>query len=222
MSTIDDFTSTNEEPVTNPIIDMSPVDTMSQLKPVSLEQSEPPIEQSIEQSVEQSVEQSNPIEQSVEQSEEQTNKSSDDVTIKINKESLISLIQSLNTNLLVNIGAYKGVLNKLKTISSNDSINEDIDSLNSIETNVAQLFTNVQTNLDVSQDKIISPEKVIEEANKTTSLTDQLISAQVSSILAGLAATAILLGGKKRKHTRKQTNKKCDSKGKHRKTRRHK
>lgn len=217
MSTIDDFTSTNEEPVTNPIIEQPlqsepepQTESESETQPESQPESEPQPEQ----------QQTEPEPQPQQQPEEQTNKSSDDVTIKINKESLISLIQSLNTNLLVNIGAYKGVLNKLKTISSNDSINGDIDSLNSIESNVAQLFTNVQTNLDVSQDKIISPEKVIEEANKTTALTDQLISAQVSSILAGLAATAILLGGKRRKHTRKHFNKKYASKGKHRKTRR--
>jgi hypothetical protein len=49
MSTIDDFTSTNEEPVTNPIINETQVDTMSQLKPVSLEQSEPQSEPQSEQ-----------------------------------------------------------------------------------------------------------------------------------------------------------------------------
>ena len=127
------------------------------------------------------------------------NQSINNITIKINKEALVSLVQNLNTNLLVNIGAYRGVLNKLKTISSNSDLENDITSLTDIERNIAELFNKVQKNLDVSSNNIINPEKVIAEANKTTALTDQLISAQVSSILAGLATTALLLGGKKRK-----------------------
>ena len=145
------------------------------------------------------------------------NQSINDITIKINKEALVSLVQNLNTNLLVNIGAYRGVLNKLKTISSNSDLENDITSLTDIERNIAELFNKVQKNLDVSSNNIINPEKVIAEANKTTALTDQLISAQVSSILAGLATTALLLGGKKRK-----TKKHKRGKGKqcHRYTRR--
>ena len=143
--------------------------------------------------------------------------STNDITIKINKEALISLVQNLNTNLLVNIGAYRGVLNKLKTISTNSDLENDITSLTDIERNIAELFNKVQKNLDVSSNNIINPEEVIAEANKTTALTDQLISAQVSSILAGLATTALLLGGKKRK-----TKKHKRGKGKqcHRYTRR--
>ena len=145
------------------------------------------------------------------------NTSTNDITIKINKEALVSLVQNLNTNLLVNIGAYRGVLNKLKTISSNSDLENDITSLTDIERNIAELFNKVQKNLDVSSNNIVNPEQVIAEANKTTALTDQLISAQVSSILAGLATTALLLGGKKRK-TKKY--KRCKSKRGNKYTRR--
>ena len=72
---------------------------------------------------------------------------------------------------------------------------------------VKKLMNNVQTNLDVTTP--IDPSKIEREASKTSSLADQLISAQVTTILASLAAVAILAGGKlhKKKNTKRKQNK---------------
>jgi hypothetical protein len=74
---------------------------------------------------------------------------------------------------------------------------------------VSELMTNVQTNLDVPSAQKVNPEEVIKEASKSTTLADQLISAQVTTILASLAAAAILAGGKskRKKNTKRKRNK---------------
>lgn len=152
----------------------------------------------------------------VEESQEKT-KSSDEIILKVDKSTLASLSQNLNSNLLVNIVAYKGVLTKLKDNETNSDkksqLEKDITDLDKIQESVSSLMKNVQTNLDVPTDKIVSPEAVIEEALKSTSLADQLISAQVTSILASLAAAAVLAGGNKfkliqnkKKYTKRKRN----------------
>ena len=128
---------------------------------------------------------------------------SNEITLKVDKSTLASLCQNLNSNLLVNIVAYKGVLTKLKDSESSPEkktkLENNISNLDEIQESVSSLMKNVQGNLGVSQDNTINPEAVIEEASKSVSLADQLISAQVTSILASLAAAAILVGGKSKK-----------------------
>ena len=149
--------------------------------------------------------------------EETPSTSTEEITLKVDKSTLATLCQNLNSNLLVNIVAYKGVLTKLKDIETDENkkseLEKSISSLGQIQENVSSLMTNVQSNLDVPSDKIINPEAVIEEALKSTSLADQLISAQVTTILASLAAAAILVGGKSRK--RKSTKRKRSNGRKH-------
>ena len=128
---------------------------------------------------------------------------SNEITLKVDKSTLATLCQNLNSNLLVNMVAYKGVINKLKD-SETDSgkqteLEKIITSLDKIQENTSELMKSVQTTLNISSDKRINPEAVIEEASKSVSLADQLISAQVTSILASLAAAAILVGGKSKK-----------------------
>lgn len=144
------------------------------------------------------------------ESQEPSTKSTEEITLKVDKSTLTSLCQNLNSNLLVNIIAYKGILTKLKDSENNtdkkSELETNIENLEKILESVSSLMKNVQTNLDVPSDKIVIPEDVIKEALKTTTLADQLISAQVTTILASLAAAAVLAGGKlnKKKHTKRK------------------
>ena len=119
--------------------------------------------------------------------------------------------------MLVNNVAYIGVLTKLKENESNSEkkteYENNIASLNEIQKLASSLMTNVQTNLGVSETQIINPDEVIKEASKSSTLADQLVSAQVSTILASLAAAAILAGGKLRK---KKISKRKRNKGRKR------
>jgi hypothetical protein len=139
--------------------------------------------------------------------------SNGEINFKVDKSALTSLCQNLNSNLLVNIVAYIGVLTKLKDSESNTEkkkeLENNITSLNQIQQLVSELMTTVQKNLDVPTAQTVNPEEVIKEASKSTTLADQLISAQVSTILASLAAAAILAGGKsnKKKNTKRKRNK---------------
>jgi len=86
-------------------------------------------------------------------------------------------------------------------------IGNNIKSLDEILSNSKNVMESMQNNLNITAK--IDPSKIEEEASKTTNLSDQLISAQVTSILASLATAAILVGGKKskRKKTKRNQNK---------------
>lgn len=139
-----------------------------------------------------------------------------EITLNVDVKSIVSLCQNLNSNLLVNTIAYNGVLSKLKdnpTFAKNsEKIAENIKSLEQIQLMVSDLMRDVQVNLDVPKEQQIDPIAVINKATETNYLTDQLISAQVSSILASLAAAAVLLGGSKRNYTKRNRNKRYKSK----------
>lgn len=152
--------------------------------------------------------------------EDQTNNSNNsngELTFKVDKNTLTSLCQNLNSNLLVNIVAYIGVLTKLKDSETNEQkkteLENNISNLKQIQDLVSSLMSTVQANLDIPQSQSISPEEIIKEASKSTTLADQLISAQVTTILASLAAAAVLAGGKK--HKRKNTKRKRNKPKKH-------
>ena len=139
------------------------------------------------------------------------NLSSGEIILKVDKSALSSLCQNLNSNIIVNTVAYKGVLTKLIETENNENkksqIEENIKSLDEILDNVKNLMNSVQTNLDVTTP--IDPSKIEREASKTSSLSEQLINAQVTTILASLATVAILAGGKlhKKKNTKRKRNK---------------
>jgi len=142
-----------------------------------------------------------------------TNNNNGELTFKVDKNTLTSLCQNLNSNLLVNIVAYIGVLSKLKDSETDEQkkteLENNITNLKQIQDMVSSLMSNVQANLDVPQSQNINPEEIIKEASKSTTLADQLISAQVTTILASLAAAAVLAGGKnyKKKNTKRKRNK---------------
>ena len=81
---------------------------------------------------------------------------SNEITLKVDKSTLASLCQNLNSNLLVNIVAYKGVLTKLKDSESSPEkktkLENNISNLDEIQESVSSLMKNVQGNLGVSQD----------------------------------------------------------------------
>jgi uncharacterized protein YfaQ (DUF2300 family) len=130
---------------------------------------------------------------------------SDEVTLKINKDTLISLAQNLNTNLLVSISAYKNVLSKLKEITSEPKLDTDLQTLNDLEKGASELMNNVQTNLGVDSEKMIDPTKVIEESTGSSSFMTKLFGAEAAAILGSMMAATVLLGGTKRKkHTRRK------------------
>ena len=147
----------------------------------------------------------------------------EEITLKIGKSTLVSLCQNLNTNLLVNIAAYKSVLAKLKDSekdgTKNDALDSNIATLNALESNVSELLNTVQTNLNIPEDKKIDPSKVIEEASSSDASSGnfmtKLLGAEAAAILGSMAAaTVLMLGGgkyKRRKFTKRRQNKKQKS-----------
>ena len=137
-------------------------------------------------------------------------KSNDSITVNIDKSTLVSLSQNLNTNLLVNISAYINVLTKLKDNESDDSKKSDIESniqnLVLIQQNVSDILTSVQTNLDVPADQIINPETILQESsgNNSAPFMQKLLGAEASAILGSMAAATLLMGGKRKQFTFKK------------------
>jgi hypothetical protein len=131
-------------------------------------------------------------------------KSSNEVTLKINRETLISLAQNLNTNLLVSISAYKNVLSKLKEITSDSKLESNLQTLNELEQIASELMNNMQTNLGVEPEKMIDPTKVIEESTGSSSFMSKLFGAEAAAILGSMMAATVLLGGAKRKKNTKR------------------
>jgi hypothetical protein len=147
----------------------------------------------------------------------------EEITLKIGKSTLVSLCQNLNTNLLVNIAAYKSVLAKLKDSEKDkpkkDALDLNIVTLNTLESNVSDLLNTVQTNLNIPDDKKINPETVIKEASRSDASSGnfmtKLLGAEAAAILGSMAAaTVLMLGGgkyKRRKFTKRRQNKKQKS-----------
>ena len=147
----------------------------------------------------------------------------EEITLKIGKSTLVSLCQNLNTNLLVNIAAYKSVLAKLKDSekdgTKNDALDSNIATLNALESNVSELLNTVQTDLNIPDDKKIDPAKVIKEASSSDASSGnfmtKLLGAEAAAILGSMAAaTVLMLGGgkyKRRKFTKRRQNKKQKS-----------
>ena len=147
----------------------------------------------------------------------------EEITLKIGKSTLVSLCQNLNTNLLVNIAAYKSVLAKLKDSekdeTKNAALDYNIETLNTLESNVSKLLNTVQTNLNIPDDKKINPETVIKEASSSDASSGnfmtKLLGAEAAAILGSMAAaTVLMLGGgkyKRRKFTKRRQNKKQKS-----------
>ena len=147
----------------------------------------------------------------------------EEITLKIGKSTLVSLCQNLNTNLLVNIAAYKSVLAKLKDSekdeTKNAALDYNIETLNTLESNVSKLLNTVQTNLNIPDDKKIDPTKVIKEASSpdasSGNFMTKLLGAEAAAILGSMAAaTVLMLGGgkyKRRKFTKRRQNKKQKS-----------
>ena len=147
----------------------------------------------------------------------------EEITLIIGKSTLVSLCQNLNTNLLVNIAAYKSVLAKLKDSEKDETkkgaLDSNIETLNALESNVSELLNTVQTNLDIPEDKKIDPKTVIEEASSpdasSGNFMTKLLGAEAAAILGSMAAaTVLMLGGgkyKRRKFTKRRQNKKQKS-----------
>ena len=134
-----------------------------------------------------------------------------EITLTIDKTTLVSLCQNLNTNLLVNISAYKSVLAKLKDSEKDEvkvsALDSNIEKLNELEGSVSELLNNVQTNLDIPMDKQIDPQTVIQEASSSGSsgFMQKLLGAEAAAILGSMAAASVLmLGGARRKKTTKR------------------
>ena len=141
--------------------------------------------------------------------------SSKEITLTIDKTTLVTLCQNLNTNLLVNIAAYKNVLTKLRDSEKDNTKVNDLDSniknLNDIEGSVSSFFKTVQQNLDVSQEKRIDPEMVIKDANRSGSsgFMQNVLTAEMLAIIASLSAALPLAvaGGAKRKISKRRRHK---------------
>jgi len=107
--------------------------------------------------------------------------------------------------LLVSISAYKNVLSKLKEITSEPKLDTDLQTLNDLEKGASELMNNVQTNLGVDSEKMIDPTKVIEQSTGSSSFMTKLFGAEAAAILGSMMAATVLLGGTKRKkHTRRK------------------
>jgi hypothetical protein len=135
------------------------------------------------------------------------------ITVTIDKSTLVSLSQNLNTNLLITISAYKNVLSKLTEIVTNPDkqtkINANIEMLNGIEKSVTELLGSVQENLEIPADKLISASKILEEVNKgNNSFTNTTLQIDAATILAFLGTAIAMTGGKKTKGRRKNVHKK--------------
>jgi len=150
--------------------------------------------------------------------QEKQSNSSEEITLTIDKSTLVSLCQNLNTNLLVNIAAYKSVLTKLRDSEKNDTkvsaLESNITTLNELEGSVSALLNTVQTSLDVPKNEQVDPQTVIKEASGSNSSANgfmqKLLGAEAAAILGSMtAATVLMLGGAKtkRKNTRRRRNK---------------
>jgi hypothetical protein len=205
----------------NPVVEEQP-------NPVVEEQPNPVVEEQPNQVVE---EQPNPVveekiieeqpNQVVEEKiiEEQPNQEppvKEEITIKIDKSTLVALSQNLNTNLIVNISAYTSVLDKLKNSETDETrknaLEANIQSLNQIKQSAVELLSSVQTSLDVSPDQKIDAESISKQvpgSPESSSLMNKLFSSEVAAILGTMtAATVVMLGGARRKKmTKRRRNK---------------
>jgi hypothetical protein len=155
---------------------------------------------------------------------EESKGTSEQITLTIDKSTLVSLCQNLNTNLLVNIAAYKSVLAKLKDSEKDETkvgeLDSNITNLNEIESSVSNLLNTVQTSLDVPKDKQIDPQTVIQEASSSGSgdFMQKVMGAEAAAVLGSMAAATVLaLGGAKRKITKRRRNKGRKSTKRHKK-----
>jgi len=150
--------------------------------------------------------------------QEKQSNSSEEITLTIDKSTLVSLCQNLNTNLLVNIAAYKSVLTKLRDSEKDNikisALDTNITTLNELESSVSALLNTVQTSLDVPKNEQVDPQTVIKEASGSNSSANgfmqKLLGAEAAAILGSMtAATVLMLGGAKtkRKNTRRRRNK---------------
>ena len=132
------------------------------------------------------------------------------VMIKLDKSTLVSLSQNLNTNLLVTISAYKIVLTKLTEIVTNpdkqQKINENVEMLNGIEKSVTELLNSVQENLDIPTDKLINASTILEKGNN--SFINTALQIDAATILAFLGSAVAMAGGKKTRGRYKHVHKK--------------
>jgi hypothetical protein len=132
------------------------------------------------------------------------------IMIKLDKSTLVSLSQNLNTNLLVTISAYKIVLTKLTEIVTNpdkqQKINENIEMLNGIENSVTDLLNSVQENLDIPTDKLINASTILEKGNN--SFINTALQIDAATILAFLGSAVAMAGGKKTRGRYKNVHKK--------------
>ena len=150
--------------------------------------------------------------------QEKQSNSTEEITLTIDKSTLVSLCQNLNTNLLVNIAAYKSVLTKLRDSEKDNikisALDTNITTLNELESSVSALLNTVQTSLDVPKNEQVDPQTVIKEASGSKSSANgfmqKLLGAEAAAILGSMtAATVLMLGGAKtkRKNTRRRRNK---------------
>ena len=144
-------------------------------------------------------------------SDDKVKSSSEEIILTVDKSTLVTLCQNLNTNLLVNIASYKNVLNKLKDSDPDETkkseLELNIQKLNELETSVSELLNSVQKDLDVPSDKQINPETVIKEASGSGSsgFMQKLLGAEAAAILGSMAAaTVLMLGGARRKKITKR------------------
>lgn len=135
----------------------------------------------------------------------ENNDNNDSLTITIDTTTLKTLCQNINANLIVNIVAYKNVLQKLNTDKSN-SLNEQIALLDSMENQLASLLKEVQINLKIPEDKRINTEKLVQEVSGNNNAIQKLLGAEAAAILGTMgAATVLMLGGKKQKKNRQSS-----------------
>jgi hypothetical protein len=133
----------------------------------------------------------------------------DAITVTLDKTTLETLIQNLNTNILVNTVAYANVLNKLIEHETNETkkavLNKNIQAVQQLQNTVSSLLNDVQTDLDIPDNKRVNPETVIEQASSTgtSSFMQNLLGAQSAAIIGALTAAAVLMGGSPKKHTRR-------------------
>jgi hypothetical protein len=200
-----------EEPVQS-VVQEEPVQTVVPEEPVQTVVQEEPVQTVVQEEPVQTVVQEEPVQTVVPEQPAPEQPSKEQITITIDKSTLVALSQNLNTNLIVNISAYTSVLDKLKNSETDETrknaLDANIQSLNQIKQSAIDLLTNVQTSLDVPPDQKIDPDAISKEVPGSpgaNNLMNKLFSTEVAAILGTMtAATVVMLGGSRRKKMTKR------------------
>jgi hypothetical protein len=205
-----------EEPIKTPLV--TPVEESVATKvPTPVEESvatkvPTPVEEPVETKVPTPVEE--PVETKVPTPVEEPTTAgvqSNEVTIKLDKETLKKIAISLNQNIIINIASYIDVLTKLVDTETDNNVKQqlrdNLTTLKQLNDSTGTLYTDVQKTLGVSEEQIQKPEDVAQTQDQSGFLKG-LQSVEMAAILGTLVPAAVMIGGKKTKRSKKSNKKK--------------